>query len=246
MKNVSSILFLLLVAMFSHTATAQIEHHNVKVGDFDELVVQDHINVKYVKDATRAGQVTFNSTKKAADCLIFQLKKGQLKIEVSEDLLEANKETAPELTVYSSDLHWCENDGDSTLVISSPIKRDEFGAHLTANGRIVVKSVDVERLRLNVVTGKGHITATGKCKRLKAHVLGTATIDAVNVKAQDAECHSTGTGHIMCNVSGELKINGSGSGKVYYKGTPAKIKNHKIIGSLKALPIDQMPADDKK
>ena len=48
-----------------------------------------------------------------------------------------------------------------------------------------------------------------------------------------------GTGNIGCNVygGGELKVSGSGTGKVYYKGKPSNVKVRKL-GTIKAIPID--------
>lgn len=238
MKKNRSILVTLVVALLtSFTMGAQETSYDVKVGDFEILAVKDNINVKYVQDASKAGHVTFKSTKKVADCLIFSNNgKGKLKIETMADLLPKEGKT-PVLTVYSSDLHWCENDADSTLVIESPIKRDEFGARLVGNGKIVVKSVAVDRLRLNSVTGAGTITAQGKTGLLNTRVLGSAVVDALDVVATSVNAHTTGTGTIKCSVNGgDLKVKGSGT--LYYKGTPASIKRRKILGSLEVVSLD--------
>jgi hypothetical protein len=46
-----------------------------------------------------------------------------------------------------------------------------------------------------------------------------------------------GTGTIGCWVDGgELKVSGSGTGKVYYKGTPTKVTVRKL-GTIKAIPM---------
>ena len=47
-----------------------------------------------------------------------------------------------------------------------------------------------------------------------------------------------GTGTIGCNVQGgELKVSGSGTGKVYYKGNPSKVTVRKL-GTIKAIPME--------
>ena len=46
-----------------------------------------------------------------------------------------------------------------------------------------------------------------------------------------------GTGSMGCHVNGgELKVSGSGTGKVYYKGTPSKVTVRKL-GTIKAIPM---------
>lgn len=237
MKKTYVIFIALVIAMIAPlAAVAQVVDHDVKVGDFDVLILQDNIDVIYKQDAKKAGHVTFKSTKKVADCLIFVNNgKGKLKIEVAEDML--GKEHTPTLTVYSSGLHWCENDADSTLTIEAMPKRDEFGAHLTGNGKVVVKKVDVDRLRLNIVTSSGSIVAHGKCDVLNARVLGSAEIDALDVVATNVNAHATGVGSIKCNVNGG-DLNVKGSGKVYYKGSPNETKRRKLFGSLKVISLD--------
>ena len=47
-----------------------------------------------------------------------------------------------------------------------------------------------------------------------------------------------GTGTIGCKVNGgDLKVSGSGTGKVYYKGSPSKVTVRKL-GTIKAIPMD--------
>lgn len=239
MKKTHSLFLIFLSCILSSfcSMAQDVVKHDVKVGDFEILLLKDNINVKYVQNAAKAGHITFESTKEVANCLIFTNNgKGKLKIEVAEDLL--GKEKAPELTVYSSGLYWCENDADSTLTIVSPINREGFGLHLTANGHIIAHSVDVKKLRVNIVTGCGSITVKkGKCDELNARVLGSAVANVENVVATTVNAHTTGTGIIKCNVNGgELKAKGSGT--VYYKGTPSKTKKRKLFGSLKVQPLE--------
>lgn len=244
MKRRHRIILTLCIALLAPiAAVAQEVLHDVKVGDFNILIVKDNIDVKYVQDASKAGHVTFTSTKKVADCLIFTNNgKGKLKIETMDDLIGKEGKT-PVLTVYSSDLHWCENDADSTLVISTPIKRDEFGAHLVGNGKIEVKNVTVDRLRLNSVTGSGKIIAAGKCGLLNSRVLGSAFVDALKVVAASVNAHTTGTGTLKCNIDGG-DLNVKGSGTIYYKGKPSNTKRRKLLGSLKLISLDN-PEQDK-
>ena len=47
-----------------------------------------------------------------------------------------------------------------------------------------------------------------------------------------------GTGRIGCHVNGgDLKVSGSGTGKVYYKGKPNNVTVRKL-GTIKAIPME--------
>lgn len=232
MKSLLSHFSAALVAILTTlSASAQVINHDVNVGDFDKLIVQDNINVKYVQNAVKAGHVTFKSTKAVANCLIFVNNgKGKLKIEVAEDLL--GKEKVPDLTIYSSNLYSCENDGDSTLIVAVPKGLKEFSAVSTRNGDTKLEQVDVEKLTVKIETGWGDIYASGKCNQLVVRGLGTGDLNVQELKARTANVRYTGTGVVRCDVTEELKVKGAGGAKVLCKKMPAKITKSKILRGI--------------
>jgi hypothetical protein len=112
-----------------------------------------------------------------------------------------------------------------------------FKVRLIDNGKIILRGVRASQLELQILSGKGKIIADGSCDNLAVRLVGTGEIQADNVSAGSVSCRIMGTGSIGCDVhGGELKVSGSGTGKVYYKGNPSKVTVRKL-GTIKAIPM---------
>lgn len=226
----------LMVVMASLVSMAQEKLHVVKVGDFKRLSLVDNINVNYRCNPDSAGLAVFTSTQEIANDIIFRLSdSGRLTIQV-EDETERTAQL-PNMTVYSSSLEEAENAGDSTLRLSGLPMMPLFKVRLLDNGKIIARNLRASKLELHLLSGKGKIIASGKCDELALRLVGTGEIQADQVVATDVSCRIMGTGSIGCHVDGGiLKVNGSGTGKVYYKGTPSKVSVKKL-GTIKAIPM---------
>ena len=230
----------LISALFLAIATlavqAQSTRHVVKLGDFSRLVVTDDINVTYCCDPDSAGLATFECSQDIANRLIFSINKnGRLNIQVNSDFQQLYN--LPTIKVYSSTLLEAENAGDSTLRISGLPALEYFKVINIDNGKVIVNGVRASKLELQILSGKGKIIADGSCDDLALRLVGTGEIQADRVKATKVTCRIMGTGTIGCDVNGgELKVSGSGTGKVYYKGSPSKVTVRKL-GTIKAIPM---------
>ena len=234
MKKSLISLFLLVVA--SLAANAQVSRHEINVGDFNRLSLVDNINVEYRCHADSAGIAVLECTPEILQALIFtKNNSGRLSLQI-EDIIE-KQGGLPSITLYSSSLDEAENGGDSTLRISNLPPMKEFKVRNIDNGKIIVRDVKASKLELQILSGKGKIIANGSCDDLSVKLIGTGEIQADNVAANNVTCRIMGTGNIGCNVlDGELKVSGSGTGKVYYKGNPSKVTVRKL-GTIKAIPM---------
>ena len=219
------------------TVCAQGTRHEVKVGNFSRLVLLDDINVNYRCNADSAGMVVFTCPQEVANHLIFSLSdKGRLSIQVDDEY--ERQGNLPTLTLYSSSLDEVENSGDSTMRVSGLPPMKSFKVRLTDNGKLIVRNVRTSQLELQLLSGKGTIIADGICDQLSVRLIGTGEIQADKVEAGSVTCRIMGTGSIGCDVhGGELKVSGSGTGKVYYKGNPSKVTVRKL-GTIKAIPME--------
>lgn len=227
----------ILIVATALTMSAQVTRHEVKVGDFSRLVLLDDINVNYRCNTDSAGLVVFDCSKEIADHLIFSLSdKGRLTIQVDDEY--ERKGNLPLLTLYSSTLDEAENAGDSILRIAKLPPLKAFKVRLIDNGKVIVRGVRASQLELQILSGKGKIIADGSCDDLSLRLVGTGEIQADKVSATNVSCRIMGTGSMGCNVQGgELKVSGSGTGKVYYKGKPSKVTVRKL-GTIKAIPME--------
>ena len=235
MKRIlTNIILMITVALASN---AQATHRVVKLADFTRLAVVDDINVEYRCNPDSAGLVVFDATQEVADALMFTVSnKGRLSIQVN-DFFES-RGNLPSLTLYSSTLDEAENAGDSVLRISQLPPLKSFKVRLVDNGKVIVRGVRASQLELQILSGKGKIIADGSCDDLSLRLVGTGEIQADNVTATNVSCRIMGTGSMGCNVNGgDLKVSGSGTGKVYYKGKPNKVTVRKL-GTIKAIPME--------
>ncbi len=236
MKRV--LISIVMLTALAVTACAQgMKHRVVDVGDFRRLALIDDINVNYRCNPDSAGLAVFTCSQDIANRLIFNTNSnGRLSIQVKSDLQQLHN--LPTITIYSSSLIEAENAGDSTLRINNLPATDHFKVRLIDNGKIILRKVKANKLELQILSGKGTIIADGKCDELALRLVGAGEIQADDVVATDVSCRIIGTGNMGCNVNGgNLKVNGSGTGKVYYKGHPDKVSVKKL-GSIKAIPMD--------
>lgn len=233
-RIICSIACVMAVALM---ASAQVKRHEIKVGNFTRLNLLDDINVDYRCNADSAGLIVVDCTSEVVKNLIFSVNdKGRLSIQV-DDAFE-RQGNLPKLTLYSTALEEAENSGDSTLRISGLPAMKSFKVRNTDNGKVIVRDIRASQLELQILSGKGKIIANGACDDLSLRLIGTGEIQADKVEATNVSCRIMGTGSMGCKVNGgQLKVNGSGTGKVYYKGQPSKVTVHKL-GTIKAIPME--------
>ncbi len=238
MKHFLSLFVALLVAVATVSASAATDAQRqlVKVGEFTQLNVADNINVDYVCNADSSGLAVFTADSKMVSSVMFTNNdKGKLTIQVA---LDTPTKGMPTVTVYSTSLQEAKNQGDSTLRLVSLAKSPKLKLVTTNNGRIVAHGIDVISADLNIATGHGKIITDGTCKSLKVKCVGAGEVQADKLTAVDVSCSVVGTGTVGCMVDGgALKVTGSGTGRVYYKGKPSDVTVRKL-GTLKAIPLD--------
>lgn len=229
---------MVLILLVVLACPAQVTRHEVSVGNFTRLSLLDDVNVIYRCNADSAGLAIITCTPAIANHLIFtKNNNGRLSIQVDDTYERLGN--LPTITVYSSSLDEVENSGDSTLWISGLPPMKAFKVRLIDNGKVIARGIKASKLELQILSGKGKIIAQGTCDDLALRLVGTGEIQADEVVATNVSCRIMGTGTIGCDVNGgDLKVSGSGTGKVYYKGSPRKVTVHKL-GTIKAIPMNK-------
>lgn len=226
MKNI----FLAIIALCC-MAVAGAETRTINVGEFNELVVNDGINVVYSNSADSVGLVAFDIEKEYTSYIMAERNKGKLKIQLDQAALTLKN--LPTVYVYSSYLYKAENSKDSTLTLLSVAPGAKIDISQQGNGKIIAHDLNAVNISLRLLTGKGTVIASGKCENLSISNIGTGEIQADEVAAKSVKCSLMGTGTIGCAPAETLSVKGIGSGKVYYIGKPliskSKISNVKIV-----------------
>lgn len=230
-----TIIILAAAMACSLAATAQTKDYSLKLDDFTELSVTDGINVVYHTNPDSAGYVTFTCDQPMADKLMFTSGKKRLKIQVAFDD-SAPLPGLPTVHAYSSTIEKIENCGDSTLTATLDGPLAKLKLRIVGNGTMIVNGIYANSVDAGISTGHGHLVLNGRTARLKLVNIGTGPIEAGGTEAKDVKCWAVGTGPIDCSPSESLTIVGAGSGKVYYRGKPAKITNRAI--GVKAVAVE--------
>lgn len=232
LKRLAPVL-LALVATIS-TASAQESLYTLKVDDFTELEVVGDLDVVYRCSADSAGMVLFTTTPEIAPKIIFKPGKKKLKIELDTEsdagAADADLEL-PTVTVYSSALNKVRNAGTGLVTVVAPQvdnSKRKFSAEVMGNGYLTVRYVSASEVSASLTTGNGQLYISGFTPKASLKLTGTGVIQADELQAEQVSCRLFGTGTIGCNASQSLSVYGAGSGNVYYRGTPAKVKDNSI------------------
>lgn len=236
--NFSKSIIAAAVSVFSAlcgTISAQeLNRYEVNVGDFNELNVIEGLKVDYVQSADSAGIATFDTTPDMASLLMFTNNKEKLDIQIATDGI--NYTNLPPITVRSRFLTKVSNSGDSLVRVLSVEPCANFKARLIGNGQIAVHGVDANYVDCSLDTGNGVIAIDGKTQKAKFTLVGTGSIQADDLIADEVKCSLLGTGSIGCHPTTQLTVVGASSGKVFYRGEP-KVKNRSI--GVKINPIEE-------
>ena len=87
--------------------------------------------------------------------------------------------------------------------------------------------LDVEADNIDTgISGSGDIELTGSAKEHAVSISGSGRLDAEDLEAETYRIRISGSGSCRINVSEEIDSRVSGSGSIYYKGSPNKVNNH--------------------
>ena len=219
------------------SAEGEMKRYEVNVNDFSELKVLEGLNVDYKCSEDSNGYVVFNAAPDIASVIMLNNNKSCLEIQISTDGIDYDN--LPRITVYSRFPNKVENDGDSLVRVLTVAPTASFRATLIGNGGLAVHGINTNNFVGAIKTGNGVIAVNGKTTKAQLSVVGTGSIQADDLNANEIKCSLSGTGIIECNPASKLTVVatfGVSSGKVYYRGKP-EIKDR--APGVKILPIEQ-------
>ena len=230
-------LIALTAATLLMAAENDLKRYEVNVGDFSELKVLEGLNVDYKCSEDSNGFVVFNAAPDIASVIMLNNNKSCLELQISTDGIDYDN--LPRITVYSRFLNKVEHDGDSLVRVLSVAPAASFRATLIGNGGLALHGISTNNFVGAIKTGNGVIAVDGKSTKAHLSIVGTGSIQADDLSANEIKCSLSGTGIIECNPASKLTVVatfGVSSGKVYYRGKP-DIKDR--APGVKILPIEQ-------
>jgi hypothetical protein len=138
--------------------------------------------------------------------------------------LVVNKSIIIEYEIYITtvNLSRLEVDGSVEVKGENTIKSEKLHIKTISSGEINL-NLDVDDLE-TVTKGSGEVKLAGRAMQLEIELAGAGSLDAFRLQAKEADADVNGAGTCKINVSEEFYGDVSGSGKLYYKGNPKKVK----------------------
>lgn len=231
-----------LIAASAMLLTAKAEKSLLTINPFQQISVSGPLNVDCIHNPDSVGYLVIDAPARDQLPWVEVKNKGDklaLKLALPDEVrrsLDGVPANLPRVTVYTNYLVKAENNGDSTLRVLSAQDVPQFEARLIGNGRLSVRGIRAEKLKGVLFSGRGIMVLNGSALKATYSLTGVGTIEADGVSVPEATVRLTGTGSVGVNATKKLTVSGSGSGTVFFKGTP-EIKKKISIG-LNLQPID--------
>jgi len=113
--------------------------------------------------------------------------------------------------------------GSGKLVSENDLTANNLSLNVSGSGKIEI-SVDAEDMDISI-SGSGRIEVNGNSDRNDLDISGSGRFSGEDMKAISYDVEISGSGSARINVSEAIYTQISGSGSVYYKGNPQKVRS---------------------
>lgn len=210
-----------------------------EIGQFQRLKIDANVNIVYKNLPDSTGMARYVAPP-GCDKLFILTLKGNGTLRVQLGMTQWEDKIPPTLYLYSSFLNSVESSSDLTVIVENPAPCATFNANQTGNGSIIVEDIKCTNLSASLTTGNGTVNISGSCTNANFRMVGTGTIYADRLQAENVNCKILGTGSIGCWAIDNLTVKGLGTTKIYYKGHP----NIKKTGGGKLFDLPESMVED--
>lgn len=195
------------------------------ISEYNKISVAGPFDVKLISG--KEGKITIKAESNLLEYIITEVEGGKLKIKWEKGISVRNSKKIL-VTVPFEDLNAVSLAGSGDIFSEDLIQAKTFKTSLTGTGdiRLAINAHEV----ISKISGSGNIDLEGKTDQHTCSVTGSGDIESYKLKATDADVRITGSGSIEVDVSDNLKVRITGSGDVYYSGSP-KQQDVKVTGS---------------
>ena len=195
------------------------------VSDYDKISVGGPFDVKLIPG--KEGKITIKGESNLLDYIITEVDGDKLRIKWEKGLSIRNSKKIL-ITVPFKDLNAVSLAGSGDVFSEEVIHAEIFKSSLTGSGdiKLAVKAQEI----ISKISGSGNINIEGRANEYSCSITGSGDIRAYELSTKNANVKITGSGTVKIDVSDNLKVRITGSGDVYYKGTP-KSQDVKVTGS---------------
>ncbi len=234
----------IILALAFTTTQAQWKSKNVKgngdivtktynTTNYDQVLVGGNFHVNLTEG--NVGSITLKAESNLVEHIVIETKGNELHIKTEKDTnLKPSSGKKMEVTVPFGTLNRVSLAGSGEIKSSKTIQSETLEVKLTGSGDINL-SVNTRSLE-TVVAGSGDITLNGTADTLKGKLAGSGNVNMEAVKCLNAKVTVAGSGNIKVHCTEALEARISGSGNIYHKGNPKKLKTKEAgSGKVKTL-----------
>lgn len=232
----SSLILSLLALMFgasctSITGTGPSVTVARQLGEVRSVDLEMNANVYLVK-GDKSG-IVIKAQQNIIDVLSTTVNDGVLEIKSKESI----SVTEPiQIWVTMQGLEEVELSGSGSIQSDTDFSQEDVEIDLSGSGNISLK-LSVEKLDAEL-SGSGDLTLFGKAGKAKLELKGSGNILAQNFDIDQCQVVLSGSGETKVKVNSSLDARIDGSGNVYYKGNPQKVKSD-VSGSGKVEKLEE-------
>lgn len=203
-------------------------------------VVEKELNLSALKGVhlqlSADVEITYGSSQKVVikapqniiDLVSTDVSNGVWKIKTNRSVNIYKVETF-KIYITMTDLKELGVSGSGNLVSTNTFPNlDDLNVYVSGSGDLEL-SAEARNIKTKV-SGSGDVELSGSCQEQDVKVSGSGDVKAYDLKTQICNVRVSGSGTCKVNASESLNAKVSGSGDIYYKGNPEKVKT-KVSGS---------------
>jgi hypothetical protein len=212
-----SVTFLNSCSMFCKKGNGELVTESRKVAEFDEIEIEGQATVFLEQGTAHSVKIKIDSN--LVEFIKTEVSGMKLKIKEDKCLEEI---TEFEIYITTTSLSKLEVSGSVEVKGENTIKSEKLYLKAGSSGEINL-NLDVDDLE-TVTKGSGEVKLAGRADQFDIELAGAGSLDAFRLQAKEADAEVSGAGTCKINVSEEFYGDVSGSGKLYYRGNPKKVK----------------------
>ncbi|RXQ95120.1 DUF2807 domain-containing protein [Ancylomarina salipaludis] len=236
LRNIKTgLVAILLIFAFTHPVLAdgvrgngKVTTENREVSNFTGIKVSGAFTIYLTQDENCSLKVVVDEN--IQDLIKTEVRNDVLYIKNEKSIHDTKK---MELYIGFKNLHFIKASGAISLKNENSLKFDEL--EIEINGASSAK-LELTANKLSIDnSGASSISLKGTVKELNIDISGAGSVNAVDLKASEAQVDISGVGTGKVYVEDKLKVSISGIGSVKYKGDPAITSDISFLGVLKKL-----------
>lgn len=224
MINFKSSLCCCFLFMAAHIATAQTQERKLDSFNRIDLAIGAHL---YLEPGNRQS-FTIEGDEEFLSHIITEVENGELEIKLDQEWQKNNQSSTPTIRIILPELEALKVTGSGIVQTQRPFPSSELELAVTGSGDINMP-IDTDELLLRV-TGSGNMNLKGKAEDAAIQITGSGGMQGEELTVQNCNVKISGSGNCRIRAENSLEARISGSGTVYYSGSP-EIVNVQSQGS---------------